>query len=530
MVQEEEFMIAAKGGSVKTMLISLAIAIVLLIGLLIGAFALGDNQQTATDDDLIPLIDCREEDINKITIENKRDSYTIKRDGIKGGVIQWIIENQDNTDVDLFSLKTIANRCYKLNARRDLGVIDVTDKELLDTYGLGENAARVTIDYVDGVRTFVVGDAYGAEFYMYELGTGKFYTAPNTVGTYFNLASNELRELPSLTVSMGNIGVVSLSRKGRESINFAFIPSIMSETRAWQMVSPVGGYTDGTVVNELLEAISNFSMNLYIAPSLGDDLEKYGFDDPYATMVLAPFIVDEEDKDVLEDTTSQVVFVGDPVPEIAGYRYCYTYAVKEGEEVDTKECRVYAITDEQFESIFGVKAINLLDKQVVLTNIENVKSIDLQIMDKTASISITKKDILDDDGNPILDASGNKQVNTYFKLEDGTEIDESNARAFYLKLISLKVVAFLRDDDPQEIGEKMFSMTLHTDIKVFGREEADLYATVTAEVYELDSNYCVIRFRGQEENVCKMYRSQMLEIIEAYDLMLKGELPPIRGD
>ena len=69
-------MIAAKGGSVKTMLISLALAVVLLVGLLVGAFALGENQQTEADDDLIPLIECREEDINKISIENKRDSYT----------------------------------------------------------------------------------------------------------------------------------------------------------------------------------------------------------------------------------------------------------------------------------------------------------------------------------------------------------------------------------------------------------------------------------------------------------------------
>ena len=528
MVQEEELMMSSKNGSMKSMIISLLISVILLVGLLVGAFAMGGNDKLEEDDDLVELINCTEEDINKITIQSKRDAYTIKRTGVKQGIIQWEIENQDNTDVDLFALKTIANRCYKLNARRELGTIDTNDKKLMQSYGFAQDSTRFTIDYKDGIRTFVIGDQYGSEYYMYEVGTDKFYMAPSTVGAYFNLASSELRVLPALSVQMGNVGVISIARKGQSKINLAYMPSVMSDSLSWQMIEPVGGYTDAAVINELTKSISDFKMSMYVASELGDNKETYGFDDPYATLILAPFLLDDEYKD--KNALSQVIYVGDPVAEIEGYRYCYTYAVKEGETVDQTKCKVYAITEELFKSIFDVKAIDVLDKQVVLTNITDVKSIELEILGKKEKITITQKPILDDDGEPILDAGGEKSYDTAFTLSDNTEIDPSNARAFYLRLISLKVVAFVRDDDPQEIGDKLFSMKFNTNLKIYGDDSSDTYAEVTAEVYELDSNYCILRFRGQDSNACKMYKSQLLELIDAYDLMLKGELPPIRAD
>ncbi len=527
-------MISSKSGSMKTMILSLLISVVVLAGLLIGAFAIGDDTKEEKNDELVELINCLEEDINKITIQSKRDAYTLKRTGVKQGVIQWEIENQDNTDVDLFSIKTIANRCYKLNARRDLGTIDVTDKKLMESYGFVQDATRVTIDYKDGIRTFVIGDQYGSEYYMYEVGTNKFYTAPNTVGIYFNTASNELRVLPALSIKMGNVGVISIGRKGRNDINLAYWPSYVTGAAVWQMAAPVGGYTDATVVNNLLQSISNFKMSLYVAPEMGDDQAKYGFDDPYATLLLGPIALNDEYKD--KDALRQYIFVGDPVAEIEGYRYCYTWVGKEadlppeGEKLDTSKCKVYAITDELFNSIFDVKAIDILDKQVVLTNITNVTQIDLSILDKTENIKITQKPILDDDGEPILNASGEKTYDTAFTLSDNTEIDPSNARAFYLRLISLKVAAFVRADDPQEVGKQLFSMKLHTNIKAYNDDSLKEYVEINAEIYELDSNYCVIRFNGQQENVCKIYKEQVDELIEAYDLMLKGELPPIRAD
>ena len=514
----------------KTMIISLAVAVVLLAGLLLGAFAMSAGRQEEEDDDLIPLIACSEEDIYSVTIESLRDTYTISQDGIKDTILQWKIEGQDNTDVDLYSLKTIINRCYKLNARRELGTIDTANKELMAAYGFDNPTSTVTITYKDGVRTFVVGDAYGTEFYMYEKGTGKFYIAPTTVGTYFNLTSNELRTLPGLEVQTGNTGIIAIAKKGSPDISLAYIPSIMSDSRSWQMVSPVGGYTDSTTVTSLMSAISNFKMSLYVDSAIGDDMSKYGFDDPYASLVLAPPLVDEEDEESVAHLPSQAIFVGDPVREVEGYRYCYTYTVKDGESPDIPSCKVYAISDEVFDGIFGVKAIDLLDKQVILTNIDNVTEINLNIRGKESSIKISKKELLDDDGNPITDASGEKSYATFFDLDDGTRLLESCARAFYIKLISIKAVAFLRDDDPQEIGEKIFSVTMQTNIKIFGQEDTDLYAAVTAEVYELDSNYCVLRFRGQTENACKMKRSQILELFEAYELMLSGELPAIRED
>lgn len=519
---------AKSGNSIVTMMVSLVIAVLLLAGLIVGAFVLSNGAAETTDDELIALIACNAEDVKKISIDSPKDTYTIVQNGYKDDIIQWKIDNQDNTDVDQYSLKLLVNRCQKLNARRDLGSIDTSNTEQMELYGFNEPLATFSVEYTDGVRTFVLGDVYAGEYYMYEKGTSKLYVAPSTVGTYMSITSNELRALPALSVSMGNIGVIGMVRKGQPDISLAYMPSLLSDTRSWQLLSPVGGYTDSTNIESFISAISDFQMSAYIAPQLGGDLEKYGFDDAYASILLAPPIVSEEDKEAVADLPSQLIVVGDPMPDYEGYRYCYTYTKKEGETADIASCKVYAISEEVFNGIFGVNPINLLDKQVILTNIVSVEKIALNIQGKESTIIISNKTLLDDDGKPIKDAEGATQYQTSFDLDDGTRLHESSARSFYTRLISLKVVAFLREDDPQEVGEKLFSVTLHTDIKPFGVEDTDVTVDISAEVYELDSNYCIIRFGGQTDNVCKMTRAQIFELFDAYDLMLKGELPGVR--
>ena len=113
-------------------------------------------------------------------------------------------------------------------------------------------------------------------------------------------------------------------------------------------------------------------------------------------------------------------------------------------------------------------------------------------------------------------------------MQDGQRLKASCARAFFSRLITLKISAFVRDDDPQEIGNKVFDVAIHTDIKPYGLSDSKVFVDLTAEAYELDSNYYVLRFHGQKENSCKISRKQLDELFEAYDLMLKGELPALR--
>ena len=515
---------SASHSSIKVMIISLASAVVLLAGLLIVFFAINKEETDQTAGELIPLIACNENEINSLHIESARDTYNIVSDGVKDYIPQWRIEGRDNTDIDQYSVKTVLNRCYKLNARRELGTVDISDSEMMAAYGFDKPTATVTVDYKDGIRTFVVGAAYGKDYYMYEKGTGRYYVVPSTVGLYFSMTVDELRTLPSLAVSMGNVGVISLRRRDAKDMNIAYMPSFISGSSVWQMTSPVSGFADNTAITEYTNSISDFKMSLYVDSAVGEDLAKYGLEEPYATLVLAPHVMGGESS----DKPSQIIAVGDPLKEIEGYRYCYSYTFKKGDEVDASKCRLYAISDETFNKIFNVNAINIVDRNVLMTNIVNVTSIDMEIQGKKSTMSITKKTLLDDDGNPIVDESGKATYETFFDMQDGQRLKASCARAFFSRLITLKISAFVRDDDPQEIGNKVFDVAIHTDIKPYGLSDSKVFVDLTAEAYELDSNYYVLRFHGQKENSCKISRKQLDELFEAYDLMLKGELPALR--
>lgn len=158
----------ASRSSIKVMIISLASAVVLLAGLLVGFFAINKEETDQTAGELIPLIACNENEVNSLHIESARDTYNIVSDGVKDYIPQWRIEGRDNTDIDQYSVKTVLNRCYKLNARRELGTVDISDSEMMAAYGFDKPTATVTVDYKDGIRTFVVGAAYGKDYYMYE--------------------------------------------------------------------------------------------------------------------------------------------------------------------------------------------------------------------------------------------------------------------------------------------------------------------------------------------------------------------------
>lgn len=135
----------ASHSSIKVMIISLASAVVLLAGLLIGFFAINKEETDQTAGELIPLIACNENEINSLHIESARDTYNIVSDGVKDYIPQWRIEGRDNTDIDQYSVKTVLNRCYKLNARRELGTVDISDSEMMAAYGFDKPTATVTV-------------------------------------------------------------------------------------------------------------------------------------------------------------------------------------------------------------------------------------------------------------------------------------------------------------------------------------------------------------------------------------------------
>ena len=152
--------------SLTRMLIALILAIVLLAGSVITATAMlkqdekkNEQENSSGSDGMIDLIVCDEEDIERVTIDSVKDTYSIIRDEADADGVSWIIENRDNTDISQYNLMLLINRCTTLRALRDLGKAPSSEEELA-LYGLdsASDPVRVSINVKDkGVYTYLIG-------------------------------------------------------------------------------------------------------------------------------------------------------------------------------------------------------------------------------------------------------------------------------------------------------------------------------------------------------------------------------------
>lgn len=517
---------SGKKHNTGVMIASLAIAVVLLTVLAIGAFALQNKADKEAEEaqKSVQIINEENFNIESITLESRKDTYTIVQNGYSNNVLQWKILNQDNSNVEQYKLGLIVSRCAKLTLLRDLGHIDQNNAELMEQYGLNPAAVTITIKFKSGTRTFLLGNAYANGYYFLEKGTSRLYVIPAVAGTYFSQTSNDLRALPGLLVQMGNVNVIRIENQTKPTIQMAYLPILTEEGYAWKMLSPVANNLVASKMSEYVEKLNAFTMKTYVAPKVGNDLSVYGFDKPYARLTLVGYN---------EDYATQVIVVGNPLEEDPTLRYCATYLVDSKEETPgLEDAMVYAI-DESSMDLFTVDAINLMDKQFAMVNIKFVHTIKMNINGTPQTIKIQRTDKLDDDGDPIYDATGEKvKVETFYLEEEDQVIKENSFRAFYAKLIGLNIASMLQPGDPTEFGDEVFSFEILTSISL--SDETDATLKISGKFRELDSNYYVLLFNEEDTkdsevtNLCKVKKRDIDKLLAAYELAKAGTLPGLR--
>ena len=169
--------------------------------------------------------------------------------------------------------------------------------------------------------------------------------------------------------------------------------------------------------------------------------------------------------------------------------------------------------------------MDIANLSFAMQHIDNMNSIDITIRGQKETIEITRKNKLDDDHNPILDASGENVLLTTFTL-NGETLPEASMRAFYAKLISISLAARIQETDPQKYGEEVFSFSLNTTSFITDENGENIPYSVTASFYEMDMNYYMVDYNGYR--VCKVRKDYIDDIIQSYYLAKEGELPPLR--
>lgn len=524
--------------SLARMLTALILAIVILIGSVITAVAMikkdeEANKNTGTDSgEMIDLIACKDSDIERVTIDSSKDTYSIVRDTADSSSVNWKIENRDNSDISQYNLKLIINRCTKLRALRDLGRAPASEEELA-LYGLDKASSpvRVSITVKDkGTYTYLIGGYYSAadQYYFMDAASSQLYLGHQTVGGYFTMTVDQLRSLPGISVQTGGINYFTIDRSGDDGLTMAYMNDMISGQSTWQLISPFLCDTDANKLNTFFESVFAITMSGYVALSAQADWDKYGFDDYYMRLSMFQAEMTEDEPIIKENYPSQVLLIGNPV-EGSDDRYCLTYSLHDADgklldSVDLKSLKVYTISAASV-NLLRTDALDIANRNFAMQHIDNMKSFDIIVRGQKETVNISRKNKLDDDKNPILDASGEPVMLTYFTLGD-TTLPEQSMRAFYAKLISITLAARIQEGDPIEPGEEVFSFSLNTSSFIKDENGENYPYSVTARFYEMDINYYMVDYNGYK--VCKVRRDYIDELINSYELAKQGILPPLR--
>lgn len=485
-----------------------ALLLIALFGLLYAQKAQNDKASAQAAE--MVLISEKPADIQRVTLDSQKGIYSIVLDSIiQGDILVWKIENADNTDVDQTSLKFIIQRCSDLKVSRNLGVAAKQDYPL---YGLDTPLVRVTVKYKSGTRSFLVGDQYANQgFYLLEEGTGKLYVAQNTVGEYWGWSENEVRNLPGLFVNMGNVGALLLERRGQPELRLVYAANLTEEGYSWQFTQPIMVKANAAKMGEYLEGLKSFRMTKYMAAHMESPAD-YGFTEPYARMILLG---------ATDDFDSQILLIGNPVPDMADYRYAVTYNPKTEE---LENCRLYALSTEGMSS-FTINALDYIDRGFALLNIKDVTGIKLTIEGKENTIEIRRSFKLDDDGEPMLDVSGEKIIIDRFFLNGETELNELQFRSFYAQLIGLKMESLLTDKDPPyDESQLVFAFSFTTSISLDG--EGGHLLVMDSSCYQMDENFLALSNNGKIAT--KVKKDKVEQLVYYWHLLLEGKMPLIR--
>lgn len=528
--------------SLTRMLIALILAIVLLAGSVITATAMlkqdekkNEQENSSGSDEMIDLIVCDEEDIERVTIDSVKDTYSIIRDEADADGVSWIIENRDNTDISQYNLMLLINRCTTLRALRDLGKAPSSEEELA-LYGLdsASDPVRVSINVKDkGVYTYLIGGKYGAEnqYYFMDASSSELYLGHQSVGEYFTRTVDQWRDLPGIDVQTGAINYLTIERKSDDGLTMIYNSDLISGQNLWQLISPFLCDADSNKLSTFFESLSAITMSGFVAQSAEKDWEKYGFEDYYLRLAMFQAEIKENGEPVIkENYPSQILIVGAPV-EGSDERYAITYSMHDAsgkllDEINLKSLKVYTISSASV-NLLRTDAMDIANLNFAMQHIDNMNSIDITIRGKKEHINITRKNKLDDDHNPITDASGDPVMLTTFTL-DGETLPEASMRAFYAKLISIGLAARIQENDPQEYGSEVFSFSLNTTSFIKDEDGENIPYSITASFYEMDLNYYMVEYNGYR--VCKVRKDYIDDIINAYGLAKTGELPPLRDE
>jgi hypothetical protein len=397
----------------------------------------------------------------------------------------WVEQKDKERPINQEHITSILNAIKELKANR----LIMESPDNLSDYGLEQPQTVLTVTMTDqSIVTVKIGNKTtdSSGYYGLVNENSTVYLLPTELGSalqYNDMQMTALPESPSITAE--NITHIAIDKRTGEDYELLYsdeerLDNTGSNMYAWQFLEPYGeGYTaDSTKVSDLQANYTTFNY-LNCVDYKGENLSKYGLEDPAASLLIGYFVSRTEALPTPETDSK----TGEKVTEKT-YKDPYVYKIYIGNQdeegnyyvsIDGSDS-VYTMSSDSVNSMLEVDAFRLLNPYILLPNLENVDQITAQVGNTTYQMGIDHKTTKGVDG---------KEETTSTYSFNGKKAEEDAFKKLYQQFIGVTYDSQIPSDVKVGSDAPYMTLTFH----IFGENER----TVSASFLPYDDNFYVVK-------------------------------------
>lgn len=401
----------------------------------------------------------------------------------------WVEQNDQQRPMNQEHITAMLNAIKDLKADR----LIMKSPENLSDYGLEQPQAILTATKKDkSTVTVKLGNKTtdSSGYYGMVNEDNTVYLLPTQMGSalqYDDQQMTALPEAPSITAE--NITHIAIDNRTGEDFELLNseeekLDNTGSNMSSWQFLKPYGeGYTaDSSKISELQAKYTTFTY-LNCVDYKGEDLKKYGLDDPAATVSVGYYVsstqalpTPETDPDTGKEVTEKTI------KEPYEYKLSIGNQDNEGNYyVKTQDsASVYTMASDSIDAMLKINAFDLVNTYILLPSIDHVDHITAQVGKTVYQMDIDHKTTADKDG---------KTENTATYTFNGKTADEGAFKSLYQQLIGITYDAETPGDVTAADTAPYLTLTYH----IFGDNER----TISAAFLPYDDNFYIVKKNGE---------------------------------
>lgn len=478
---------------IRNILILVGVAVLVIVGLIfvpkLQPKSIEETPQPTFDSALHTFSNYATEDVVQVKLNYNGEVTELFYDKTND---KYTVLGYEDIEVDISQLKSIFRTAGYIEAEE----IVSEDLSNIAEYGLDKPIATITALYSDGKSNVIyIGDNPPGRgtYYAIVKGVDKVITLWNNYGNNAKVTINDLRIIEKISFELTDLKKIHLYKDGNTLMELTnTIDGSQIGISTWSLSAP---YYKELHTSDSSKSFSKLTqLILAIEPSkvlsAEGDFANYELDNPWGMIELTPIN-------------------GEAISMLFGKITDGNVAMKY-----SNSDIIYSISQNRL-SLFEYKTIDIIERLLILINVKNVISIELNGVVGNNKITINHIERKDNDGNVKLDGNGNPIEDIVYIIE-GKELSEDEEKQgpwFYQALLIPRIVREVEDDnyDPgKKVGYIKWNLKLEQNEFIIN-------------IYEYDEYFYAVDI--QDNGIFLLIRKTDLDRLPGfYEMLKKGEM------